>query len=144
MKPRSIALVVVVFVLASVLGASGAISQALGFDGWFGIAAPAKPPAAKPAPAPTLETLESDLALEQHQKKDFEGFRSFCRCGLDQHRTAIREARQALGAALIAGIFPAHAAGITEAMSALSAAEQEQLSALLRKLGLAQGGRDEQ
>jgi MarR family 2-MHQ and catechol resistance regulon transcriptional repressor len=44
------------------------------------------------------------------------------------------------GSALIGGIFPAHARGITEAMSALSPEEQEQLSALLRKLGLAQGG----
>lgn len=40
------------------------------------------------------------------------------------------------GEALIARIFPEHAALIEEALSALSAREQEELTALLRKLGL--------
>ena len=40
------------------------------------------------------------------------------------------------GRALIARIFPRHAAQITAEMGRLSAAEQEQLGALCRKLGL--------
>lgn len=41
------------------------------------------------------------------------------------------------GEELIAGIFPDHAARIEQALSALTAREQEELTALLRKLGLA-------
>jgi MarR family 2-MHQ and catechol resistance regulon transcriptional repressor len=41
------------------------------------------------------------------------------------------------GEAVIARIFPDHAACIEEALSGLGAREQEELTALLRKLGLA-------
>ncbi len=41
------------------------------------------------------------------------------------------------GQTLIANIFPRHVAGIVDTMSVLSENEQEQLSALCRKLGLA-------
>ena len=44
------------------------------------------------------------------------------------------------GAALIAHIFPLHAAAVAEGMSALSAAEQQTLGQLCRKLGKAQTG----
>ncbi|MFN2136567.1 MAG: MarR family winged helix-turn-helix transcriptional regulator [Candidatus Promineifilaceae bacterium] len=40
------------------------------------------------------------------------------------------------GRALIASIFPGHVAGVVEAVSVLSVEEQQQLAALLRKLGL--------
>lgn len=39
---------------------------------------------------------------------------------------------------LIATILPAHVAGVTQTLSPLSVAEQQQLAALCRKLGLAQ------
>jgi MarR family 2-MHQ and catechol resistance regulon transcriptional repressor len=52
-----------------------------------------------------------------------------------------RRARYAVltpaGQALIRKIFPAHAARIEQAMSALTQAEQREVTALLRKLGLA-------
>jgi MarR family 2-MHQ and catechol resistance regulon transcriptional repressor len=52
-----------------------------------------------------------------------------------------RRARYAVltpaGKALIAGIFPAHAERLRHLLSSLSAAEQEQVTVLLRKLGLA-------
>jgi MarR family transcriptional regulator, 2-MHQ and catechol-resistance regulon repressor len=52
-----------------------------------------------------------------------------------------RRARYAVltpkGEALIARIFPGHAACIEQALSGLSAKEQEELTVLLRKLGLA-------
>lgn len=44
----------------------------------------------------------------------------------------------ASGRTLIENVFPSHASGVTRSFSALSAAEQEQLGRLLRKLGLAQ------
>ena len=43
----------------------------------------------------------------------------------------------AKGRALIKEIFPRHAAQITEELGRLTAAEQKQLGALCRKLGLA-------
>jgi MarR family 2-MHQ and catechol resistance regulon transcriptional repressor len=43
------------------------------------------------------------------------------------------------GQALIEKIFPAHAQSIEETLSVLSAREQEELTALLRKLGLSAG-----
>ena len=55
-------------------------------------------------------------------------------------RRARYAALTAKGEALIARIFPAHAARIEETLSALSAREQEELTALLRKLGLAAEG----
>lgn len=42
------------------------------------------------------------------------------------------------GTALIESIFPPHVAGVVDAFAALTAAEQEQLGALCRKLGLSQ------
>lgn len=42
------------------------------------------------------------------------------------------------GRALIAGLMPAHVAGVVAAFDALSAAEQDALAALCRRLGLAQ------
>ncbi|WP_420641730.1 MarR family winged helix-turn-helix transcriptional regulator [Candidatus Leptofilum sp.] len=42
------------------------------------------------------------------------------------------------GSDLIAVILPAHVAGVVEMLSPLSTAEQQQLAALCRKLGLAQ------
>jgi MarR family 2-MHQ and catechol resistance regulon transcriptional repressor len=41
------------------------------------------------------------------------------------------------GSALIEAIFPRHVAGVVDTMRALSPAEQQQLAALCRKLGLA-------
>jgi MarR family 2-MHQ and catechol resistance regulon transcriptional repressor len=42
----------------------------------------------------------------------------------------------AAGQELIDGMFPTHVAGIVAEMSALTAAEQEELASLCRKLGL--------
>lgn len=53
------------------------------------------------------------------------------RC-IDIHLTPV-------GEALIAGIMPAHVAQVVAAIGVLTAAEQEQLAALCRKLGLEQG-----
>jgi MarR family 2-MHQ and catechol resistance regulon transcriptional repressor len=47
------------------------------------------------------------------------------------------------GAGIIGRIFPGHAEGITGAMAVLTPAEQEQLSRLCRKLGLAKGDNHE-
>jgi MarR family 2-MHQ and catechol resistance regulon transcriptional repressor len=44
------------------------------------------------------------------------------------------------GRALIERVFPAHVAGVTEAMSALTREEQRELGRLCRKLGLANAG----
>jgi MarR family 2-MHQ and catechol resistance regulon transcriptional repressor len=64
------------------------------------------------------------------------------KAGLVERRPAAQDRRQkvvrltAKGRKLIAGIFPEHAARITEAVAVLSAREQEQLARLCRKLGL--------
>jgi MarR family 2-MHQ and catechol resistance regulon transcriptional repressor len=52
------------------------------------------------------------------------------RC-VDVHLTQV-------GSELITAILPAHVKGVTQALAALSADEQQQLAALCRKLGLAQ------
>lgn len=52
-----------------------------------------------------------------------------------EDRRCIDISLTAEGAALIAEMFPAHAAGVVETMSVLSAEEQQQLAALCRKLG---------
>ena len=44
-----------------------------------------------------------------------------------------------VGQALIDGMFPGHVAGIVAEMSALTAAEQDELAKLCRKLGLREG-----
>jgi MarR family transcriptional regulator, 2-MHQ and catechol-resistance regulon repressor len=60
--------------------------------------------------------------------------------------TTDRRARYAAltpkGEALIARIFPSHARRIEETLSALSAREQDELTALLRKLGFAAAQQD--
>ena len=44
-----------------------------------------------------------------------------------------------VGQALIDGMFPGHVAGIVAEMSAVTAAEQDELAKLCRKLGLREG-----
>ena len=62
--------------------------------------------------------------------------------GLVARRRSVEDRRvtevdlTAKGRALIKGIFPRHAAEITAEMGRLTAAEQKQLGALCRKLGL--------
>jgi len=56
-------------------------------------------------------------------------------------RRARYAALTAKGEATIARIFPAHAGLIETMMSALSSAEQEKVTALLRKLGLTAAGK---
>lgn len=53
--------------------------------------------------------------------------------GADRRYVAVH--LSAAGEALIAGLFPAHAAGIVEAFSPLSPQEQAELARLCRKLG---------
>lgn len=55
----------------------------------------------------------------------------------ESDRRARYAALTSRGEALIARIFPSHAERIAESLSVLSAREQEELTALLRKLGLA-------
>ncbi len=54
-------------------------------------------------------------------------------------RRCVDVSLSAAGRALIAGLMPAHVAGVVDAFAALSAEEQTALAALCRRLGLAQG-----
>ncbi len=56
------------------------------------------------------------------------------RCAEDRRRVTV--SLTAAGRQLIGRVFPGHAAQITELLGCLSAAEQEQLGALCKKLGL--------
>jgi hypothetical protein len=75
------------------------VSQAAGFDGWFGIGAPApKPPEPEKAP---LEDLETRLTLRDDQRKEFHGFREYCDRDLCACRNRIARARAELGTAIL-------------------------------------------
>jgi MarR family transcriptional regulator, 2-MHQ and catechol-resistance regulon repressor len=58
----------------------------------------------------------------------------------DDDRRNVTVHLTAEGRRLIAGYFPAHAAAIAEELSVLSAAEQEELARLAKKLGLGRAG----
>jgi hypothetical protein len=88
--------VIAPFVLALALGASSAVSQAMGLDGWFGLG-----PSVKAPKEPALDRLEKDLSLKQDQKDTFKGFRKYCRNRLCLCRNQIFEARGNLVDALL-------------------------------------------
>jgi MarR family 2-MHQ and catechol resistance regulon transcriptional repressor len=63
--------------------------------------------------------------------------------GLVTRTRGAEDRRRVFVPALIGRIFPAHADGITGAMAVLTTAEQQELSRLCRKLGLARGDNHE-
>jgi hypothetical protein len=99
MNGKTLIAVVLPFALAFVLGGSFAVSQAAGFEGWFGIGAPvAKAPETEKAP---LEDLETRLTLREDQQKEFRGFREYCDKDLCACRNRIARARTELGTAIL-------------------------------------------
>lgn len=97
MRPVSIVAIAVPFLFAFILGASGAISSALGYEGWFGVGLGSNPP----APASALDSLESDLRLDEKQRERFNGFRRYCNSDLCECRNRLAAARARLGQAIL-------------------------------------------
>jgi Spy/CpxP family protein refolding chaperone len=101
MSVKKVMLIAVFFACAFGLGASQAISQALGFDGWFGVRTATEVKAEPVLKEPTLENLEKELDLQHHQVEGFNGFREYCRNGLGACRSQIDEARAHLVEAIL-------------------------------------------
>ncbi|MHC4597553.1 MAG: periplasmic heavy metal sensor [Planctomycetota bacterium] len=99
MKGKTLLAVILPFLVAFSMGASFAVSQAAGYEGWFGVGAP--PPPQPASPRPPLEELEESLTLNEDQRERFHGFRTYCDRELCLCRNRIAEARADLGTAVL-------------------------------------------